>query len=95
METRTVSKYVPRREDVVRIVVIDLPLQKIPGEGLYEWTYLADKQLMDLLTLEKELLPIVPDHPQLKPIQVVERVLDRLQNFRRLFINTVTGEISS
>ena len=92
---RTVSKYVPAKEDVVRITVIDPPLERKRGEGLYEWRYLSDKHLMDLLTLEKELVKIAPAHPQLKVEQVVERMLDRLQNFKRLFVNTVTGEMSS
>lgn len=91
----TIDKYVPSKEDVVRITVIELPQDHKVGEGLYEWRYLSDKHLMDYLTLKKELVKIAPPHPQLGPEMVVERMLDRLQNFRRMYVNTVTGELTS
>lgn len=94
-ESQPIRKYVPRKEDVVRIVVIDLPTEKKPGEGLYERTYSGQKELMDLLTLEKELVELAPPHPFLTVDQVVANILDRLQNFRKVYINTATGEISS
>lgn len=94
-QTTGIRKYVPSKEDVIRITVIESPLERKPGEGVYEFRYMEDKPLMDLITLEKELVRVAPKHPQLTPHQMAERILDRLQNFRRVFINTTTGEISS
>lgn len=85
---RTIRKYVPRKEDVIRIVVIELPEQFKSGEGLYEWRFMTDKHLMDVVTLQKELSRTY-DRMQ------VERILDRLYNFRKAYLNLHTGEISS
>lgn len=95
VQTSTIRKYTPRKEDVVRITVIELPLEYKAGEGLYEWRYMSDKQLMDMLTLKRELMAVIPPHSYYSPEWQATTVVDRLQNFRRVFINTVTGEISS
>ena len=55
--THSIKKYVLKKEDVIRITVIDLPQERLPGEGLYEWRFMTDKHYMDMLTLEKEIKP--------------------------------------
>ena len=84
----SIKKYVLKKEDVIRITVIDLPQERLPGEGLYEWRFMTDKHYMDMITLEKEIKDKAPEQD---PV----RILDRLQNFRRVFINLHTGEVSS
>jgi hypothetical protein len=83
----TIQKYKASREDVIRIEVIEFPMEREPGEGLYEWIFREDKFLLDMLTLEKEIDKYVPKKREL--------VLDRLQNFRKVFINLTTGAIDS
>jgi len=78
----------PKREDVIRVEAIELPAHKEPGEGLYEWRYMDDKYTLDIMDLEKEFKSKVPDHDPVK-------LLDRLQNFRKLYINIRTGEVST
>lgn len=91
----SIQKYVPQKQDVIRIKVIELPETFASGEGLYEWRYLYDKHYMDIVTLKRELLDVAPKHKVLPPDRVAEQILDMLQNFRRVFINTVTGELST
>lgn len=83
----TIQKYQPSKEDVIRIEVIELPTEHLPDEGQYEWKFRGDKLYMDLLTLEKELEKVMPGK--------AARILDRLQNFRKCFLNLTTGEIST
>ena len=83
----TIHKYVPRKEDVIRIEAIEIPSEKAQDEGLYEWRHMSDNVSMDILTLEKELERVLPGHS--------EYILDRLQNFRKVFINLATKEVST
>ena len=78
----------PKREDIIRVEVIELPTQKEPGHGLYEWRYMDDKYVLDIMDLEKELAAKVTSHD---PVVL----LDRLQNFRKIYINIRTGEVST
>lgn len=79
-------------EFVYKIEVLDLPTQVEPGEGLYELRYAAtpdEWELHDIITMRKKLAQMFgSDH-------VAEQMLDRLQNFRKLYINLQTGETSS
>lgn len=86
-EKRTIKKYRPSREDVIRVEVIELPKERLPDEGLYSWKFRETNMLMDYLTLEKELNLHVPKRTAF--------ILDRLQNMRRVYINLTTGEVSS
>ena len=80
----------PKPEDIIRIVVIDLPDEKEVGEGKYEYrTGINPKSpvYFDVIGLEEQLNKVLPGH--------AESLLDRLQNFRRAYINVSTGEITS
>lgn len=83
----TIHKYIPSREDVARIEMIDKPLHKMKGEGLFEWQFRDVKQLMDLLDLEKEIEAYRPGRS--------ERILDRIYNFRKCYLNLTTGEVTT
>lgn len=82
---QAIRKYQPSKEDVIRIEMIEAPTERLPDEGQYEWKHRGDKLYMDLLTLEKEIEKVMPGKS--------ERILDRLQNFRKCFLNLTTGEI--
>jgi len=82
-----ISRYTPSIDDVIRIEMIEAPREHEVDEGIYEWRFKEDKHLMDIITLEKELMKLAP--------QKCERILDRLYNFRKVYLNMTTGEISS
>ena len=63
------------------------PTQYARGEGLYEWRYMTDKFYVDILDVEKEINDVLPGKG--------EDILDRLQNFRTVFINIATGEVTT
>lgn len=86
-DANSIRKYVPSRDDVVRIEMIIAPEEHAKDEGLYEWWFRDNKLLMDILTLEKELKRYLPAK--------CEKILDRLYNFRKLYLNLTTGEMSS
>lgn len=92
-ENRTVSKYVPSAEDVIRIEVIELPTELAKGEGLYEWRYMSDKYLLDIFTLKQEIRDKIPNSKDIPDEVFVTHILDRIQNLRRIFVNIRTGEI--
>jgi len=74
-----------QKEDLIRIKVIELPKYRVKGEGLYEWRDIHNKFLVNMLDLEKEIEQVLPG----KGIDL----LDRLQNFRKIFINRRTKEV--
>ena len=76
-----------RKEDIIRIEALDLPEVLEKGEGVYEWRCMDTKFYVDIIALKKELKEIMPGRE--------EDIADRLQNFRKVFINTATGEVST
>jgi len=81
------ERYVPSPEDIIRVEAIELPTKREPGEGLYEWRHLDTLFLVDMLDLKKEFENVMPGKS--------EDLLDRIQNFRKLYINLVTGEVTT
>lgn len=74
--------------DIIRIEMIEKPLTREKGEGLYEWRRGAsEKFLVDMIDLEKEVNSVMPG----KGIDI----LDRVQNFYKVYINLATGEVST
>lgn len=80
----------PIKEDIIRIEMIDRPLKHEKGEGLYEWRYMEDKFYIDLLDLEKELKALGGIFEKR-----YERILDRIQNFHKVYLNRRTGEVTT
>ncbi len=80
-------KTVPRREDIIRIVLLDPPEHYRKGEGIYEWRHMDDKFYVDIIDAEKEINDVMPGRG--------EAILDRLQNFKKVFLNTATGEVTT
>ena len=74
-----------RKEDLIRVKMITRPLQRLKGEGYYEWRDAHEKFYVDILDLEKEIEEVMPG----RGIEL----LDRIQNFRTLYINRRTGEV--
>ncbi len=81
----TITKPTVNKEDIIRIKVIDLPKQRLKGEGLYRWQDPHNNYLLDMLDLEKEIDKILPG----KGLDL----LDRLQNFKTIYINRSTREV--
>lgn len=80
----------PNPEDVVKISVIELPTEFEKGEGLYDLRYGNNPKkpiYYDVIDIKKELEKLVKSR--------AEDILDRLQNFRKAYINLKTGEITS
>lgn len=77
----------PRKEDVIRIKVILLPQYYAKGEGLYEWRYMDTKFYVDVIDAEQEINQVMPGRG--------EAILDRLQNFKTVFINLANGEVTT
>lgn len=89
-----------RREDIVRIEAIELPLEFKKGEGLYTWKHMTDDYFLDVFDLKRDLEDKAPAivfvrTPHLTKDLWAERVLDRLQNFRKVYLNLATGEVST
>ncbi len=80
-------KKVPRKEDVIRIVMLDPPEHYARGEGIYEWRYMDDKFYVDIIDVEKEINNVMPGRG--------EAVLDRIQNFGKVFLNIATNEVTT
>jgi hypothetical protein len=74
---------------IIRIVAQDLPEFEEPGEGDYVVRF-GDRpdtpELHDVITLRAFLKDLWPDR--------VADIIDRLQNFRRVYLNLATGEIT-
>ena len=83
----------PANPDAVyKIKVLELPTQFESGEGLYEFRHASDPknyELHDIITLKLKLIQMF------RSSFVAEQMLDRLQNFKVLYINRETGETSS
>ncbi len=83
-------KPVRNRSQVIRIEMLEAPEHREVGQGEYELKY-ADKPkepiYHDIMSLLRFLTKIWPEQ--------AEHILDRLQNFRKVFINLDTGEITS
>lgn len=82
-----IRKYEPLKEDVIRIDVVELPEKREKDEGLFRWRHMTDDFYVDIMDLIKELKKVSPEHH--------ERLLDRVHNFRKLYINLATGETST
>ena len=78
-------KKVPKPEDVIRIVAEELPTTPDKGDGLYEWRWCTDKYYLDFVDLGKEIDKVMPGRS--------EEILERLQNFRKVFLILNTGEV--
>ncbi len=82
----------PKKEDIVRIEMIVAPEQREKGEGLYEYRHMSDRYTLDIFDLERDLAKLKHDF---KMNGTPEQVLDRLQNFKMVYINLGTGEVST
>jgi hypothetical protein len=75
---------------VVKIECFELPQHREPNEGEYElrWANRPEEfELHDLFSLERELKNIMPDR--------IDDIVTRIQNFRVVYINMQTGEITT
>lgn len=84
----------PDPSDVVKIKVIELPELVEVGEGLYDLRHGDNPKVVkyfDIISLPKELKKILPVTMQDR----IEFIVDKLQNFRKVYLNLATGEISS
>lgn len=90
MSEAAIQKYKVTAEDIVRIEVIERPLQKKPGEGLYEWRHVETRFYADIMTLERELNGLGGIFKE-----KCESILDRLQNMHKIYLNLRTGEMST
>lgn len=77
----------PRKEDIHRVRVILPPAHFARMEGLYEFRHEDIKFYVDIIDALKELDDLIPGRG--------EHLLDRLQNFRTIFINTATQEVTT
>lgn len=82
-------KYEPTRDTVVRIEAIDLASEHEKGHGLYRWQHMTDNYLLDIVSLKKEIGKVVTGRIQ------IERIMDRIANFRKVYIDLTTGEVTS
>lgn len=68
--------------------VVETPQELKKGEGLYEIRYMADRYYLDVFDLmkkiEKDWLP-----------NMSEQLIDRLHNFRVIYLNLHTKEVTS
>jgi len=85
--------YNPRPPDpnkVIRIEMLEAPTQYEVGEGEYEVRFANDPKnpyYHDMLSLERWLNEIWPER--------TDDILNRLQNFKKAFLNLGTGEITT
>lgn len=80
----------PNPADVIKIVVIELPEAREFGEGLYDLRRGSEPKkpnYYDILGLLKVLSKELPG--------MEEGIVDRLQNFRKAYINIRTKEVTS
>lgn len=83
------SKIDPCR--IIKIEALDLPKFFEEDEGTYEMRYAhnpSEYQTFDIIDLKKELESINELESR------AEFILDHLQNFKRVYINLDTGEIT-
>jgi hypothetical protein len=76
--------------DIIRIEALELPEQKEVGEGIYDYrTGDTPKAplFFDIIGLELKLKDVMPDR--------VDFIIDHLQNFKKVYVNIKTGEITS
>ena len=78
-----------KKEDIIRIEMIDKPYQWGKGCGLYDWRYCNEKFTVDIVDLKKEIEKV----PKFE--KMGERILDRIQNFRVVYLNMKTGEVTT
>lgn len=74
------------RLDIIKIELIDHPTKLEKGEGTYLIRYLDDRFFMDIHDCMRYLEKNVH-------IGISVHVMDRLQNFKKVYVNKVTGEI--
>lgn len=88
-----------RREDLIRVEMLDKPHEFGKGHGLYEWRWMNDKYTLDIFDLKREIEGVehVTDEEKVTyPFKEhSERILDRIHNFPVLFLNKRTGEVTS
>ena len=78
-----------KKEDIIRIEMIDKPHEFGKGHGLYEWRYCSKKFTLDIFDLKREIETLD------KFKKLSERILDRIYNFRVIYLNIRTGEVTS
>lgn len=78
----------PQPEDIIRIEMIDKPLSREPGEGMYEWRHMTDRYYVDIVGVAKDI-------DSQGPMFNSEFILDRLYNFTKVYINLRTGEVTT
>lgn len=76
-----------KREDIIRIEMFDRPDRIQVGEGSFEIRYMDDRYFVDSKGVLDKIAEYFPD--------VNEQIFDRLWNFRKIFLNITTGEIST
>jgi hypothetical protein len=85
--------YKPKLPDpsvIVKIEVIELPSELEKNEGLYEMRLGSNPKkpvYYDIIDMKKELEKLMPNKG--------DDIIDRLQNFRKAYLNLKTGEITS
>ncbi len=85
MEDRPRISRLPDPADIVRIEMVDPPLERERGEGLYVLNHKKSETFMDFVDLLKELEILQPGRSEL--------IADRLYNFRIVYINLKTKEV--
>jgi hypothetical protein len=79
----------PDPADVIKIVMVHKPEERELGEGLYDLRFGTDPKephYFDIIGLEKELKRHLPG--------MQEDIIDRLYNFRQVYINKKTREVT-
>lgn len=80
----------PDSKFVVKVTMLEPPEEREPGEGLYELRFGSDPtvcEFFDLIKMEQKFRKLLPGRET--------DLLDRLQNFKKVYINLLTGETSS
>lgn len=77
----------PKREDIVRVVMVEKHERLEKGEGLFEVRYMDEKFYLDSVDCIMYMEDKIPN--------MGVQLMDRLYNFKRLYLNLRTGEITT
>ena len=80
--------------DIIRIEVIEFPDEKEVGEGIYDYRIGSNPKtplFFDIIGIENKLKEALKD----VMLDRVDFILDHLQNFRKVYINIKTHEITT